>query len=171
VVLSSADSLSVTQEDNGGAPATVDAGFFLNEVTVPVKRILEAGFDVEFATPNGNRAHREELGDHSFYFDIAGIYDLAALDYEEADQMLSGLSHFENPEWLADVKNSDPRQYDGIFVPGGHGPTVDLRDDTELGRILEYFHREKKPTGLLCHGTLAALSTEFNSTPDLAYQG
>ena len=62
------------------------------------------------------------------------------------------------PRKLSSITDDELKTFSGVFVPGGHAPMEDLYRDKDLGRILRYFHREKKPTGLICHGPIALLS-------------
>ena len=51
----------------------------------------------------------------------------------------------------------------GIFVPGGHPPMVDLMQDPDLGEVLRHFHKQSKPTALLCHGPIAVTAAMPNA--------
>lgn len=48
---------------------------------------------------------------------------------------------------------------------------VDLHDDKDLGRILMHFHDRKKPTGAICHGPAALLSTRSFVGQEFPYKG
>lgn len=48
--------------------------------------------------------------------------------------------------------------YDGVFVPGGHAPMVDLYRDGDMGRLLTDAVGTQKIVGAVCHGPAALLS-------------
>jgi putative intracellular protease/amidase len=45
--------------------------------------------------------------------------------------------------------------YDAIFIPGGHGPLVDLAVNAEAARLISEFARSGKPVASVCHGPAA----------------
>ena len=57
---------------------------------------------------------------------------------------------------------------DAVFVPGGHGPMIDLLDDPNAGIVMRHFHETSKPTAVLCHGPISLLSALPNSTEVVA---
>jgi len=77
-----------------------------------------------------------------------------------ATNTLTGLK---NPTRISDVIASGLDQYDGVFVPGGHGPMMDLLDDPDAGTVMRHFHETSKPTAVLCHGPISLLSASPNS--------
>ena len=48
--------------------------------------------------------------------------------------------------------------FDAIFFPGGHGPLIDLPDNSELQRLIESFDRAGKLVSAVCHGQAALLN-------------
>lgn len=144
---------------------THPTGFFLSELMVPVKGLIEAGYDPVFATPQGNEPTMDKISDSAFWFggDEA--------KYQEIKNLFSKLDGLRQPLKLSEVRRLGLGQYAGILVPGGHAPMEDLLVDKDLGKILRYFHRAGKPTALICHGPIALLSTLPNAnlfTVDLA---
>ncbi|GAF15210.1 ThiJ/PfpI family protein [Bacillus sp. JCM 19045] len=53
---------------------------------------------------------------------------------------------------LAELKSVD---YDGIFMPGGHGAMFDLADNEQLQQLLRDFYVADKSIGSVCHGPAA----------------
>lgn len=148
VVLSSSN--KITLKDGLVHPT----GFFLSELIVPVKGLIEAGYKPVFATPQGNAPTMDKISDSAMWF--GGNQQR----YQEAKTLLSQLSDLAHPLKLSEVRHLS--QYGGIFVPGGHAPMEDLLVSSDLGRILRYFHSRNKPTALICHGPIALLSTLSN---------
>ena len=133
------------------------AGYYLNELTVPVRALMQEGYEITFANPKGNAP---QVDVHSEVADFFGG-DAAKLH----DYMLfrDGLAGLRDPKRIADVIASGLDQYDAVFVPGGHGPMMDLLDDPDAGTVMRHFHETSKPTAVLCHGPISLLSALPNS--------
>jgi putative intracellular protease/amidase len=133
------------------------AGYYLNELTVPVRALMQEGYEITFANPKGNAP---QVDVHSEVADFFGG-DAAKLQ----DYMLfrDGLKGLRDPARIADVIASGLDQYDAVFVPGGHGPMIDLLDDPDAGTVMRHFHKTSKPTAVLCHGPISLLSALPNS--------
>ena len=82
-------------------------------------------------------------------------------DYLKFRDSLTGLK---NPTPISGVIASGLDEYDAVFVPGGHGPMIDLLDDPDAGTVMRHFHQTSKPTAVLCHGPISLLSALPNST-------
>ena len=55
----------------------------------------------------------------------------------EALARLPGLQH---PGDLAALTDEEILGFDGVFIPGGHGPMVDFADNADIGRVLRLVH-------------------------------
>ena len=128
------------------------AGYYLNELTVPVRALMQEGYEITFANPKGNAP---QLDLHSAVPDFFGGDEAKLNDYMRFRDSLTGL---ENPRRISDVIASGLDQYDAVFVPGGHGPMEDLLDDPDAGIVMRHFHETSKPTAVLCHGPISLLS-------------
>ncbi len=138
------------------------AGYYLNELTVPVRALMEEAYEITFANPKGNTP---QMDVHSAVADFFGGNDAELQDYLQFRDTLTGLK---NPTRISDVIASDLDQYDAVFVPGGHGPMMDLLDDPDAGSVLRHFHKTSKPTAVLCHGGISLLAALPNSTEVVA---
>jgi putative intracellular protease/amidase len=138
------------------------AGYYLNELTVPVRALMKEGYEITFANPTGNAP---QVDVHSEVADFFGG-DAAKLQ----DYMLfrDGLTGLRDPTRIADVVASGLGQYDAVFVPGGHGPMIDLLADPNAGIVMRHFHETAKPTAVLCHGPISLLSALPNSVEFVA---
>lgn len=133
-----------------GGSATI--GQYLNETVVPAMALIEAGYDVVLATPDGTKPHIDADSDSADHF--GG--DQAA--YEGARRFFAEHPAMNKVRTLASVIQEGLEGFAGVFVPGGHAPAVDLMQDRDVGTILRHFHAAAKPTGLLCHGPVAILA-------------
>jgi putative intracellular protease/amidase len=133
------------------------AGYYLNELTVPVRALMQEGYEITFANPKGNTP---QLDLHSAVPDFFGGSEAKLQDYFKFRDSLTGLR---NPTRISDVVASGLDQYDAVFIPGGHGPMEDLLDDPDAGIVMRHFHETSKPTAVLCHGPISLLSALPNS--------
>jgi putative intracellular protease/amidase len=77
---------------------------------------------------------------------------------DERHRRLREIPGFAHPAALAGLTDAELAGFDAVFVPGGHGPMVDLADNPDAGRLLAALHRRGAPIGALCHGPAALLS-------------
>jgi putative intracellular protease/amidase len=133
-------------ELQGGSSAAI--GQYLNETAIPAMALIEAGYDLVLATPDGTRPHLDEASDSAQHFGgDEGAHERAKRFFESDPTM-------NRVRTLRAVIDGGLEAYAGVFVPGGHAPVVDLMQDAEAGRILRHFHEAAKPTALLCHGPI-----------------
>ena len=148
---------------------TYDTGYWLEEFAIPYKYFLEQGYELSVATPTGKVPVPDPA---STEVDSAGRCKNweTPRNFEYGLELHEQLVSDETIHSLTNLFESDLNKYDGVFVPGGYAPMVDLSKDAEVGRILWHFHRRNMPTGLFCHGPIALLSTTY--TPEgFAYSG
>ena len=117
------------------------AGYYLNELTVPVRALMKEGYEITFATPRGNTPQVDVNSEVADFF--GG--DKAKLQ----DYMLfrDGLTGLRDPMRIKDVIASGLDRYDAVFVPGGHGPMIDLLDDPDAGTVMRHFHENVQTYG------------------------
>lgn len=137
-------------ELRGGGSATI--GQYLNETVVPTLALIDAGYDVVLATPNGTKPILDAVSDTVDHFGgDQAAFDRARGFFADARQM-------NEVQTLRAVIDGGLDRFAGVFVPGGHAPAVDLMQDADVGAILRHFHDAGKPTALLCHGPVAILA-------------
>ncbi|MHA4870853.1 type 1 glutamine amidotransferase domain-containing protein [Duganella sp. PWIR1] len=134
---------------------TFDTGFYANELMQPVKKLLDAGHTVTFATPLGKAPSVDRSSLDKMYFGTEASMQehVALLDKLQITSVTSSpvIS-------LARVEQGGYDRYDAVYIPGGHAPMQDLLHSAPLGRLLTAFHQQGKPTALVCHGPIALLS-------------
>lgn len=151
VVLSDADRLDL--KDGKVYPT----GFYLNELMQPVKLFLDAGHQVTFATPQGLAPSVDRGSQDPMYF---GGDAQAMQAHQDLLEQLRLTQPGQSPVLsLARIEQIGYDRFDAVYVPGGHAPMQDLLSAPALGRLLGDFHRQGKPTALVCHGPIALLST------------
>lgn len=151
VVLSDADHLDLKDGK------VYETGFYLNELMQPVRRLLDAGHSVTFATPKGNAPTLDKSSVDKMYFNG----DEAALQAHKAlMERMDITSRSKSPVIsLSRVEQIGYGHFDAVYIPGGHAPMQDLLQSEELGKLLKNFHANGKTTALVCHGPIALLST------------
>lgn len=142
VVLSAADRLELS---GGGSHPT---GYFLSELIHPLEAILAAGYEVTFASPGGAPPTLDQDSLHPLYWSGTAERARALRRVRQSEKLRAPLA----------LKEVEPRRYQGVFLPGGHAPMVDLAHDPYLARLLRDFHAAGKPTAALCHAPAALLS-------------
>jgi putative intracellular protease/amidase len=127
-------------------------GQYLNETVVPAMAVIDAGYDVVLATPDGTKPHIDAASASAQHFEG----DDAA--YNRAKAFYADHPSMNEVRTLRAVIEEGLDAYVGVFVPGGQAPVVDLMQDVDLGEILRHFHEHGKPTALLCHGPIAVVA-------------
>jgi putative intracellular protease/amidase len=121
-------------------------GYWAEEFVVMHEKFVNAGFDVDLATPRG----------------VKPTADPKSLDPKVAEKANEYAAYLEsisgdlkNPITLSKVNMAD---YEAVVVPGGHGPVEDLYKDKDMGRVLIAADKSDKIIGTVCHGQAALLS-------------
>lgn len=127
-------------------------GQYLNETTVPAMAVIDAGYEVVLATPNGTKPYIDPASDAVAHFENDEVA------YRKAKEFYATHPAMNNVRTLHDIIAEGLDNYVGVFVPGGQAPVVDLMQDADLGVILRHFHERAKPTALLCHGPISVVA-------------
>ncbi|KAI0340198.1 ThiJ/PfpI family protein [Trametopsis cervina] len=168
VVLSDADHFVVNKPD--GETSREPTGVFLQELTKPLQQILDAGYDVTFASPTGKGPSIDPLSESTFVA-YMGNFISKSRDQKLFDKM-STENNLSSPRPFSSITDQELSTFLGVFIPGGHAPLTDLGENADLGRILLHFHDSQKPTATLCHGPFALLSTKHApNSAGFAYKG
>jgi putative intracellular protease/amidase len=77
---------------------------------------------------------------------------------ESAAEALGKLPGLRHPGNLAGFTDEEILDFDGVFIPGGHGSMVDFPANGDIGRVLRLVHGAGKTIATLCHGPAALLS-------------
>lgn len=115
-------------------------GLWLEEFAVPYNEFVRAGASIIVASPLGGSVPIDPLS--------------APKDKQKHDWSAQ-LSLLHSTRRLADV---NPDDLDAVFIPGGHGPMIDLVKDPELQSIIETLHAKVKVIAALCHGPAALIN-------------
>jgi putative intracellular protease/amidase len=129
-------------------------GFWAAELTHAWHEFMEAGYEVEIASPSGGKC---ELDAYSDPRDASGYsaHDVLSLGFIHHRQLWSRV---ENTRKLADCR---PADFDAIYVAGGQSPMFTFRDNPVLSRAILAFYEAGKPTCVVCHGTAALVDLKL----------
>lgn len=142
VVLTGADRWTL----NDGTPHPT--GFWAEELLAPLRVFDERGLDVTIATPGGVRPTVDEQSLNPAM--VGGEEEAAAL----RAALDAAADRLATPTRLEDVSASD---FDGVFIPGGHGPMEDLAVSEDMGELLVALLDAGKVIASVCHGPAALL--------------
>src|ERR1700742_1027114 len=82
------------------------AGYYLNELTVPVRALMNEGYEITFANPKGNAP---QVDVHS---EVADFFGGAAARLQDYMLFRDGLAGLRDPKPISDVVASGLDQYD-----------------------------------------------------------
>ncbi len=128
-------------------PPDHPTGTWLEEFAVPYTALSEAGISIRVVSPKGGATPIDPR---------SGPTEEDRKKWPAAFQALASTGR------LAEV--SGPRTeataegFDAIFIPGGHGPLIDLTHDEDLQHLIAAFHRAGKIIAAVCHGPTALLN-------------
>lgn len=110
-----------------------NTGLWLDTLAAPYYAFLEAGADVQVASPKGGRITLDPTAEqhHQLLADQDAVYWL------------------ENSLKLSEV---NAENFDSIFIAGGRGALWDLVDNKELNTLLQDFNHMHKPIAAVAHG-------------------
>ena len=123
-------------------------GFWLEELAAPYRVFVEAGVEVDIASPRGGRPPADPKSDKDPKGDVKWF--------------------LENPEAMAKLEDTlelgaiDP-SYDAYFVVGGHGVMWDLAQSDVLGSALSTAFDGGKVVAAVCHGPAALVNVRLGS--------
>ncbi len=157
-VMSAADTLQL----NNGEKLR-QTGVFLNEFYLAYKSVTEAGYTVDFATPNGIVATIDEESINDKYWKNNLEVKNEALIFTKTDSI------FNSPKTLEKAIESKS-DYIGLIIPGGQGLMVDLKNDINIPILLKYFAKENKPTGVICHAPSLILTIPKEENPYIGFK-
>ncbi len=128
--------LFVTTSANRLAPDH-PTGLWLEEFAVPYMAATKAGIDVTVASPKGGAVPLDPKTEPN---------EKQQKDWSPA------LLALRDSVTLASVKD---QTFDAVFIPGGHGPMIDLAHDATLHALVARHDAAGKLIASVCHGPAA----------------
>jgi len=119
----------------------IKTGVWLEEFAVPYIVFEATGYEIKVASPNGGKSPIDENS----------LSCSNPMEWDEAAK------HLKDTIKLSDV---DYKEFDGIFIPGGHGPMFDLANDEDLKEAVEYMYENNKIIAAVCHGVAGLINAK-----------
>jgi len=124
------------------------------EVGVPGSHLLEQGFDLAFATPDGKPAQADPI-----MVTGKGLGLLAGALMARRQDIALYTALIRRPAFLNPVLYHEARESDfmGLLLPGGHAKGMrTYLESADLQRLVADFFKAGKPVAAICHGVLLA---------------
>ena len=115
-------------------------GTWLEEFAVPFNAFHASGAEITVASPRGG---------------VTPIDPKTAPNEDQQREWKEALAALQSTHRLSEMNADD---FDALFVPGGHGPMMDLTNDPDVLRLLTAFDRSGKVIGAVCHGPAALVN-------------
>ncbi|MFO0889730.1 MAG: type 1 glutamine amidotransferase domain-containing protein [Isosphaeraceae bacterium] len=139
-------------------------GFWAEELVVPHEQFRRAGFEVQIATPGGVPS---PLDEGSLVPEMNPGGPDVIRHYREYLDAIPDLKH---PLVLENLTDEELEGYDGLYLPGGHGPMEDLAHAKPLGRAVGTMLGRGRLISAICHGP-AGLLTACDRDGGWAFRG
>ncbi|SDJ94200.1 type 1 glutamine amidotransferase domain-containing protein [Microbulbifer yueqingensis] len=123
-------------------------GFHLSEAAQPWRVLREAGFHVDFATPEGGEAPIDPGSK-----DMDDSVNREFLEDEDVNAKIKSAPA---------LKELDIGEYDAIYFPGGHGTMWDLPDNKDVQDAIRKMYENDKVVAAVCHGPAAFVNVKLS---------
>lgn len=133
------------QLGNSGKPT----GYYLPEVTHPMRALEQAGFTVDIASPKGGKAPMDERS--------RDLSDPVNKEY------LAKKDFVQKIENTLSLKDIDPDNYGVILFAGGHGTMWDFPNDQQLAKLTANIYENGGVVAAVCHGPAALVNVKLSN--------
>ena len=124
------------------------------EVAIPWKLLSQAGIEITFITPDGEKGSTDEWMLKGLNLGIWKSVLKTRQDAVDACNEMDLSDSFSNPLKYSDVKAAN---FDAILLPGGHDKGVkEYLESKVLQNLVKDFFLAEKPVGAICHGVVLA---------------
>ncbi|MFI0241405.1 type 1 glutamine amidotransferase domain-containing protein [Streptomyces sp. NPDC016845] len=152
-------------------------GYWGEELVGPLHHFDQRGYEVEFATPTGKRAHALPPSMDPEYIDPPLGRSVTGEEVAKLTQEIDASTRLDDPidisRWVperpytadddylrkleayhraVDVVAQELDDYDALLIVGGSGPVVDLANNERVHQIILSFLRADKPIAAECYG-------------------
>lgn len=164
-------------------------GYWGVELVGPLEKLEEAGYTVDFMTPNGKKAEALPPSYDTTYVDPPLGVCVTTPEAAEKVKKFEEQKRLENPMNMSEfiperpyystqnflrelekyhtkVKSSIEKltkDYDAVLIVGGSGPIVDIVNNQRVHEIIQGFYKADKPVAAICYGVAALVfARDFN---------
>jgi len=121
-------------------------GYWLAEVSHAWTRFVDAGYQVDFASPKGETAPADP---RSF-----------TLDDPENARLWSKREHINALAQTIPAAKVNPGDYKAVYFAGGHGTMWDFPDNADLQKITREIYEKGGVVSAVCHGPAALVNAK-----------
>ena len=140
--------LCVVTSNNVKGATGIPTGFWLSELTHPMKKFEETGFEISLASIKGGKPPIDK--------DSLDFTDpINKKFWDDADFQ----KKYENTLKLDEV---NPKDYDAIFFVGGHGVMWDFPDSTAIDKVTREIYENGGIVSAVCHGPSALVNVKLS---------
>lgn len=136
----------VTSHDKKGDTGE-PTGYYLGEVSHPWEVLHNAGYEIDFVSPQGGKAPVDDLN----------LEDPINKKFWENKKYRSKIEATMKP---SEVKADD---YDAIFYAGGHGAMWDFADNTALADLASEIYENNGVVSAVCHGPAGLVNIKLSN--------
>lgn len=138
-------------------------GFWVAELTHPLRVFQEAGYEVELVSTEGGKL---EMDTYSNPTDASGYAasDVISLGYMQQKSFNDMLANTKK------ITQVEAKNYDAIFLVGGQGPMYTFKGNKDLEKLFLSFYEAGKPSAAVCHSTTLLLEAK-QSNGELLVKG
>ena len=140
--------LCVVTSNNVKGATGIPTGFWLSELTHPMKKFEDAGFETVIASIKGGKPPIDPV---SLNFDDA----INKYFWDDANFQRK----LENSVKLDDV---DAKEYAAIFFAGGHGVMWDFADSPAIDKVTREIYENGGIVSAVCHGPAALVNVKLS---------
>lgn len=126
-------------------------GFWLSEASHPWAAFKEAGYDIDFVSPQGGMPP----------IDGNDLKDPENAAFMADAKVKDALAHTKTPSSI------DYKAYDAIFYVGGHGTMWDFPGNKDLAQIAAKIYEQGGIVSAVCHGPAGLLNIKLSNGDNL----
>ncbi len=138
----------VTSNAQMGASGKV-TGIWAEELAAPYYALLDAGFEVDLASPKGGAAP----------LDPSSV-EAAGSNSADVDRFLGDSQATQKTVNTLRAVDVNVANYDAVFFPGGHGTMWDLPVDAGVTKAVEAAFAANKVIASVCHGAAGLVTAK-----------
>jgi len=136
----------VTSHDKKGNTGEA-TGYYLSEVAHPWEVLHNAGYEIDFVSPQGGKAP----------VDGFNLEDTINKKFWVDEKYRTKIENTMKPSEV------NPKEYAAIFYAGGHGAIWDLADNKELAIIAQKIYENNGIVSAVCHGPAGLVNIKLSN--------
>ncbi|MDQ0064241.1 type 1 glutamine amidotransferase domain-containing protein [Chryseobacterium lathyri] len=136
----------VTSHDKKGSTGE-STGYYLSEVAHPWEVLHNAGYEIDFVSPQGGKAPVDGLN----------LEDTVNKKFWDDKKYRTKIENTMKPSQV------NPEGYAAIFYAGGHGAMWDFADNKELAIIAQKIYERNGIVSAVCHGPAGLVNIRLSN--------